>query len=393
MPWVQTLPSGKYRACWRDDLGKPKSKAPFTQEAAALRYAGEQESKSRRGEVTAAGRSPKWGDWCDEWLELRRVEAATRGDDESRIANYLRPQWGNAQIGRVTREHVQKWVNDLTRAGHSPDIVRRVYYTFSASMKAAMLGGRIPINPCSHVKLPEPSPAPERYFTHEEITRATSPEYFPDRTHRDAVITDVGTGQRPAELIGLHWNRVDFKRRIITVAEVFEPDLDIIRPYPKSKKPRYLDAVPSWVWSVLEARYEDFGPGDGCGMPHGDSRRPCRSGLVFTRRDGEHMDGQGLLRRHWRPAQKRAGIDPIGTVKDLRHTFASWLVQSGVPLQEVQRLMGHASILTTQRYAHLGDTQNAAVLRALENQGGGRLLTLAASVPHEDVTTRDQQAI
>ncbi|MBL2562781.1 site-specific integrase, partial [Klebsiella pneumoniae] len=49
---------------------------------------------------------------------------------------------------------------------------------------------------------------------------------------------------------------------------------------------------------------------------------------------------------------------------DLRHTFASWLVQAGVPLYTVRDLLGHTCITTTERYAHL---QNEHLLSALNN--------------------------
>jgi integrase len=380
MPWAEQLPSGNWRAGWRDDLGKPRGKGGFKHERAARAYAGEQESKARRGEATDPGRSPTWSEWCEQWLELRHVESSTNGDDAQRIETYLRPKWGNARIARITREHVQVWVNEMTKAGKTPALVRRVYYTFSASMKAAMLARRIPANPCSHVKLPTLPDGTERYFTRAEFDAAVAK--ILDRDHRDAATLLAGTGLRFAELAGLHWNRISFEQRWISVNEVYVADEGIIRPYPKSKKPRVVGPLPSWVMSMLEARREQFGTGHGCGMRHGASRTVCRSGLVITAKSGKPLDDKNMLRRHWKPAQERAGIEPIGTVHDLRHTYASWLVQAGIPLQEVQRLLGHASIVTTQRYSHLGDTQNAAVLRALEQQGGQLLQLVTDSAPH-----------
>ncbi|WP_396289423.1 tyrosine-type recombinase/integrase [Curtobacterium sp. KT1] len=48
-----------------------------------------------------------------------------------------------------------------------------------------------------------------------------------------------------------------------------------------------------------------------------------------------------------------------------RHTYASWLIQDSVPLEEVGRLLGHVSPLTTRWYAHLAETPSDSVLSAL----------------------------
>ena len=63
----------------------------------------------------------------------------------------------------------------------------------------------------------------------------------------------------------------------------------------------------------------------------------------------------------WDAARKRAGIPEL-RVHDLRHSFASFLVNAGRSLYEVQELLGHADIKTTSRYAHLSrERLNAAV--------------------------------
>lgn len=54
----------------------------------------------------------------------------------------------------------------------------------------------------------------------------------------------------------------------------------------------------------------------------------------------------------WNQARKRAGLPDV-RVHDLRHSYASFLINNGRTLYEVQRLLGHSQIKTTQRYAHL----------------------------------------
>lgn len=60
------------------------------------------------------------------------------------------------------------------------------------------------------------------------------------------------------------------------------------------------------------------------------------------------------LRIDWTLARRRSGLEHIHW-HDLRHTFASWLVQNGTSLQVVKELLGHATITVTMRYAHLSD--------------------------------------
>ena len=79
--------------------------------------------------------------------------------------------------------------------------------------------------------------------------------------------------------------------------------------------------------------------------------RHIRSGHVFTRSDGSPYQG-GTVSVAFKRTCKRAGILDF-RFHDLRHTFASLLVQRGVDLYRVQRLLGHRDGRMTQRYAHL----------------------------------------
>jgi integrase len=64
----------------------------------------------------------------------------------------------------------------------------------------------------------------------------------------------------------------------------------------------------------------------------------------------------------WRPACEAAGLPDLPRFHDLRHSHASWLLAGGADLQVVKERLGHASIMTTQRYLHtLPDADETAV--------------------------------
>ena len=79
--------------------------------------------------------------------------------------------------------------------------------------------------------------------------------------------------------------------------------------------------------------------------------------------------------RVWYPAIKAAGIRRFPP-RIMRHTAASWLVQDGVPLYDVQQLLGHEDYATTQRYAHLAPDAHTKVLESWSRR-------LDARVTHE----------
>ena len=74
-----------------------------------------------------------------------------------------------------------------------------------------------------------------------------------------------------------------------------------------------------------------------------------------------------------RSACKRAGLTGI-TFRTLRYTFASWLVMNGTPVFEVSKLLRHASVQMTERYAHLAPASTRTLVQILEGNARSRPL-------------------
>jgi len=109
-----------------------------------------------------------------------------------------------------------------------------------------------------------------------------------------------------------------------------------------------------------------------------DSPRGVRA--VHT--DG-HIPRRWFRDNVWLPARTAAGLGPGVKVHSLRHAHASWLLAGGADLETVKTRLGHASILTTQKYLHtLPDEENKALnaFAKVRNRAGGRRDTSGAKV-------------
>lgn len=156
-----------------------------------------------------------------------------------------------------------------------------------------------------------------------------------DRTEpfwADMLLMAARTGMRHGELIALDWQDVYFESKLVHVRRAAACGIvGATKTYAERRIPLSAD---------LAERLQE---------------RRRAQGLVYMSRDGEAFNkskSYNAIRR----ICKRAGVRRIGWHL-LRHTFASHLVQKGVSLRVVQELLGHKSIETTERYAHLAPSQ------------------------------------
>lgn len=364
MAYYRKLASGRWRAELRDPGGKRFGRT-FDSKAMARAWAADEEIKLRQGRFVdpKTARQP-FGEYAARWLDNRIVEASTSATDVSRMRNHVYPKWKDWPLERISTSAVQQWVTGLSRKGLGAWTVRASYNLLSAALDAARMDGLILANPCRGVNLPRKPEGRRIYLTRDEVDLvADAMMRRPVGEFDQAVLyTSVLTGMRWGEVAGLTLPRVDLMRQRIEVVEtVIEVNGRFQRKlYPKSGRRRTVP-IPDPLVPILSEHIGRYPPeADELGE------------LIFRPRVLDYLWGRGaaLSRHHWprgvfRPAVKAAlGRDDVH-VHDLRHTYASWLVQSGVTLYEVQRLLGHRDASSTARYAHLADDDFSRPMEAL----------------------------
>lgn len=361
MPWVEQLPSGKYRARYYLPSGAKRTVKQANGKTLAFEYkrAAKNAAAAAEEKASAPGwRDPRaalktWGEWCEAWWPTRGVEPGTLKRDASSRDSALMPKWGDTPLIDITRFEVKAWAGELRASGMAPATVQRRVYLLSASLNAAMDAEILTSNPAYRIKLPGGETDVRRYLTTDEASDLMAQFKPPMRPSisDDFVPTLFGTGMRWGEAAGLQIPRVNFAHGSIRVAEVWDDEMGNLKRYPKGKKIRDVP-IPLWLVPHLE---------------HAIGNR--KSGFVFLDR-GHVIDYSNWRTRVWVPAVDRAKL--AGTrPNDTRHTYASWLLQSGkVSLAEVGKLLGHRSVQTTQIYADLAAIPNTHVTEALGDPFG-----------------------
>lgn len=357
MAWAEKLPSGKYRGVYRDAFDKKRSAGTFTHKAKAERAAAAREEDSRKSMTKdpEAYRRP-WGEWCEEWWPTRTVAPSTLTADKGRRDRNLMPRWKAVPLGSINRQEIRDWASTLRADGLGPETVKRCVHLLSASLAAAVDMEIIQANPAARMKLPGGALAQERYLTKDEYQKLRKHL----STDSDRLIADllVNTGLRWGEMAGLHWKRVDLDRGMIRVVETYDESSSQMNAYPKGKRSRDVPLTPELVAALRKLAPR----GADCGAKHLTGR--CPGPLVLTTERGSPLRNTNWADREWRVAVAASEIGHA-RIHDLRHSFASWLLQAGIPLAEVGKLLGHMSTQTTERYAHLAETPSPSILAAL----------------------------
>lgn len=226
-------------------------------------------------------------------------------------------------MDQITKQNVVDFHNknkaSYLALGTTNRLMVLLRYVFNLAIKWDIPG--ITKNPTNGIPLFDANNARERYLTREEVQRLCDvlAESKSEMLH-NIVLMLILTGARKHEVLEAKWPDFNLAQRFWRI------------PRTKSGKVRFIplsDSVLELLNTIPRAEDSQF--------------------LFPSSKPPEHLT---RLESSWNNARKKAGLDDL-RIHDLRHSFASFLVNSGRTLYEVQQLLGHANMKMTQRYAHL----------------------------------------
>jgi len=360
---------GKYWV-FIDHKGKRKAKCIGTSKRAAESVAEKIEAKITLGQFEIKDERQRrpfevyFRNWLDTYARAH-CKASTVSIYETAFRLYLLPAFGQKDLSGITREEVKNLTYDLLAKGKTRSTVKNVLAPIREMFNHAIEDGHVTFNPALRVLRRSRTEEGEQkekasFLTREElgVLLRTGQEHFPD--YYPFVSLLARTGLRLGEAVALQWGDLDLTGRFVEVRRTM-----VYRTLtlPKSGKARRVDLSRQLTDTLkallLERKKETLKKGWGEVPP-----------WVFTTETGNLLDPDNFRGRVWYKLLAKAGLRHI-RIHDLRHTFASLLIQNGESLAYVKEQMGHHSIkITVDTYGHLvlgGNRQAVDKLDGLEN--------------------------
>ena len=307
-------------------------------------------------------------DFLQYWLNnviIKEVEETTYVGYQLNMKNHIIPYFKplNLRVKDMRPLHITQFMEYKMKNGTGKGkslkagSVSRFYANLKTAFDHAMKEELVFSNPARLVKPPKDSPENKfvaQWLTFEEITTlwkaAKSDIAFP------AIFLTSIYGFRRGEICGLKWPLVRFDRRIMQIFETRTRSNREITKGTKNKPSRrsmpIMEAVEQYL-RLLQMQQEEYR--EFCGDSWKDN------GYVVANETGGPLSFN-IIQKHYKKLLKQCGLPDV-RFHDLRHSVATYLLEIGIPIEEVSAWLGHSSIATTAKvYAHvtIGIRRNAA---------------------------------
>jgi integrase len=366
LTYYVVLPMGEKRKWLKVGPNKKEAERVLVQEVARLHGGQYRELKK----ITFAEFAKKWmSDYAK-----GTVKASTYESYDSVLRIHLLPFFGTIELSRITLEDVQRYVSTKQREGRvQPKTINNTLVPLKEMFTHAVRWGYLRENPAHYVEKPRVPHREMDFLTKEEIHRllsAVSQDRYP------FFLTAISTGMRLGELLAMKWSHIDWNRGVYFVKESLYKGRFV---EPKSATSKRSINLPRTLLEVLRTHKAR------------QSERRLQIGekyldndLMFCTAVGTPLDRGNVVKREFWPLLKKVGLRRI-RFHDLRHTFATLLIDQGESPKYIQAQLGHASIqVTMDRYGHLlPDVHQQAAQRLDENLFGPSVRKPLESLPHQ----------
>lgn len=236
--------------------------------------------------------------------------------------NEMEKYFGDIQLSEFTQMTIEEFIQMKIHKA-SLHTGRRHLINIKAMFNKAVAYGFLESNPTKNIKRIKPPERLPLFFTKEEFDSLL--KVIDNQDWKDLVEFAVNTGFRQMEILNLHKRQFNMQDRIVILDNHYHTT--------KSRKIRNMP-LNNKAFEIVVRRV---------------SSENCE--LVFTLNGDRIL--QDNLQDKFRKYVVAAELNTKLTFHCLRHTFASWLVQKGISIYEVSKLLGHSDIKTTEIYAHL----------------------------------------
>ncbi len=301
--------------------------------------------------LAAASLGPTFDEFADTFL-LEYVKPRCRSTYYETSLRKIRPFFVGRRLREITPADLDAYRTHCfneDRVGHST--TRKRLIVLGTVFRQATRWRVVDLNPATDLEKPGEPEHKTRYLSREEFERLAA---HSEPWLRPILTAAVLTGARMKEVLGLRWENVDRDAGVLFISEDN-----------KTGKPR---GIP--FGATLRKLLDD--------LPGG---RFKRDGFVFVPPEGESFTAlreRNHVSQRTRAAAKAAGLAGV-SFHTLRHTAASWLAQAGHSQVKIGKLLGHATVQTTNRYMHLSPAH-------LRDAADGLDAALCGSLGHQQDT-------
>ena len=293
------------------------------------------------------------------WMEnISRAAVSTKDRYQADITKHINPVIGKVRRQQLTGLHIDSVLSKARSVELSPRSQQHIFSVLSKTLNDAVKRDLIGFNPCAK------SDKPRLRKSKHTIWTADQSQAFLKHVvgHRFLALFTLAmfTGMRQGESLALFWSDIDWTKNEIQISRTLTDNKGkaTIGEVPKTDAGDRAIIVPPYVMDAMDKHR---------GRMMMDGHPTSGENLVFCNHAGKIINRNNrnnLVSRTFKPLCAKAGV-PVLVWHEMRHTTATLLLESGIPINNVSELLGHASSVVTSRiYAHATKTGMARVTAA-----------------------------